>query len=105
MDGSRFDAWTRRQIGLVAGGLAATLLSVVDLRNSVEAKKLKCRKLKAPCQPKGKRTCCGKKRVCDIREGTDSTSCCKKLGASCVPGECCNFETGSGCVEGVCILI
>jgi hypothetical protein len=43
MDNSRFDAWTRRQFGLAAGGFAAALLGVV-LGAGTEAKKKRRRK-------------------------------------------------------------
>ena len=59
MDGTRFDAWTRRRFGAVAGGLAGSLLMLAG-HDDAEAKKKKkkCKKLGQPCQPGGKRKCC-----------------------------------------------
>jgi hypothetical protein len=34
MDEKRFDAWTRRQFGLGAGGLAASLLGVLGIEDA-----------------------------------------------------------------------
>jgi hypothetical protein len=38
MDGSQFDAWTRRRLGLAAGGLA-TSLAVLTATGSIAARK------------------------------------------------------------------
>lgn len=66
MDGSRFEAWTRRQFGLAVSGGAATLLG---LRASEDAaankthnrKRGRCRKAGQSCRHKGNCrncTCC-----------------------------------------------
>ncbi len=57
MDGSTFDAWTRRRFGLAAGGVLAALASL----HGASAKKKRgkrCKKLCAGCKPGGKRKCC-----------------------------------------------
>ena len=49
MDGSRFDAWTRRRFGLAAGGAIGSLLGLqIAGSDDAEAKKRKkrCRKLR-----------------------------------------------------------
>jgi hypothetical protein len=113
MDGSRFDAWTRRQFGYFIGGFASLFgLAAID---EVEAKKKhkhkkkkKCKKLLVTCG--GKKKCC-KGLTCDTRFGTTGTICCKPLQRPCTDaGECCNAFglcanvdglTGERCCTGV----
>ena len=107
MDGSQFDAWTRRRFGLLAGGFAAAALGVA-VTNDADAKKKRrrkkkkrCKKLGDTCTQGGKRACCKGTR-CDL-VGTDSilqTFCCHDEGGSCiVDTDCC---TGTNCIEGTC---
>ena len=105
MDGSDFDAWTRRRFGLAAGGLAPFLIGALtlgDVAAKTKNKKKRCKKLSQPCKPGGKRKCCGNLR-CDL-VGLDSiqqTFCCRTEGKSCSKEtDCC---TGLGCF-GTCQL-
>lgn len=98
MDGSRFDAWTRRRFGVVAGGLAGSLLALAG-RDDAEAKKRhkkKCKKLGDSCDPSGKRKCCHG-RLCGFPINDDSLNhCCRGGGDSCTP------EHQAECCTGVC---
>ncbi|MCC7021923.1 MAG: hypothetical protein IT338_03805 [Thermomicrobiales bacterium] len=94
MDGSRFDAWTRRRFGLAAGGLAASLLGLAGFEETeAKRKKKRCKKLNKPCKPKGKKKRCCKKLSCSAPFGAPDNHCCR-AGAN-VPcttataGECC----------------
>lgn len=85
MDGSRFDAWTRRKFGLVVGGgLAAALGATAD----VAGKKKRCKKFDTRCNPDSKRKCCTGLACQESASG--GNRCCKKLGTKCTDGsECC----------------
>jgi hypothetical protein len=107
MDGLQFDAWTRRRLGLMTGGFAATVLGL-GFSNDADAKKKRrrrkkkrCKKLGDTCTQGGKRKCCKGTR-CDL-VGFDSilqTFCCHDEGGSCTADtECCQ---GLGCFEGTC---
>ena len=103
MDGSQFDAWTRRQFGLTAGaGAAAGLLALLGLddaeakknknKNKNKNKKKKCRKLGQTCdQTKKKKKCCNDKQLCAQVEGLGSGNfCCKQLNQGCSnDDDCC----------------
>jgi hypothetical protein len=107
MDGSRFDAWTRRRFGIATGGVLASLLGGLAVEDA-EAKKhhkhkkhhkrkKRCLKLRASCTPGGKHKCCGdlKCRVDSVDEGVH-TVCCKTEGKHCDDtAECCS---GLGCL-------
>ena len=105
MDGSRFDAWTRRRFGLAAGGVVASLfgLSQLDIDDS-EAKKGKkrCRNLGQNCRTGGKRECCRKKGLsCQIfDEGSDARRCCRKGFEPCTGDEQCCSQS---CEGGQCL--
>lgn len=58
MDGSRFDAWTRRRFGLAAGGLAASLFGLLSLDGGNARKRKRKRKNKR--RKKGPPFCAGK---------------------------------------------
>lgn len=63
MDGSRFDAWTRRRVSLAAGTLLAGLTGIVPLPGLAKKgkkKKKKCKKPKVKCKKK----CCKAGQVC-----------------------------------------
>jgi hypothetical protein len=56
MDGSGFDAWTRRRFGVAAGGatvalLAGTRSATVAKKN--KKKKKRCKRIRAACSPGG----------------------------------------------------
>jgi hypothetical protein len=106
MDGTRFDAWTRRRFGLAAGGMAAFVL----FRDSPEAaagkkrrkkRKKRCKRLRAGCNPGGKRTCCGK-LTCSTYSPTGEVPprCCKQPGEPCAAfDECCS----QSCFQDACL--
>jgi hypothetical protein len=97
MDGSRFDAWTRRRFGVAAGGAAATLFGLASLSDAAAKKKRKkrpkrCRKLWATCSPRGRR-CCNRFKCRDVGDPDPEFRCCKLDGERCSgDDECC-----SGC--------
>ena len=63
MDGSRFDAWTRRKVGLGLGGLAATLLGAATGPETVARKKKP--KKKSACSRRTRQKCRRQGRVCE----------------------------------------
>jgi hypothetical protein len=84
MDGSRFDAWTRRSLGLAAGGLAAAMVSLTTPNAAGKKKKKEktCRKILETCSTTGSGpSCCGTLN-CDI-VGTTGLHCCLGLRSSC----------------------
>jgi hypothetical protein len=89
MDASRFDAWTRRRFGLLAGGSIATLAglsAIADSEAKKKKKKKKCKKSLKSCG--GKKKCC-KKLTCGDTLTNDSV-CCKPLQGTCTDQpECC----------------
>jgi hypothetical protein len=96
MDGSRFDAWTRRRFSFAAGGLAATLWGLLALEDTAakkkKTKKKRCKKLSQPCKQGGKRKCCGELRcrTTSLNAGIH-TFCCKTEGKPCQnESECCD---------------
>lgn len=97
MDGSRFDAWTRRRFGLVMGGGVASLLGLV-IGDGAEAKhgkgkhKKRCKKLKQGCQPSNKHKKCCKKQdlICGEILGLGGKHCCRKVQGECSDAsDCC----------------
>ena len=87
MDGSRFDAWTRRRFGSAAGSLAAVLLS----GNEAAAKKERKRCQKAGKTCGGKKRCCGQLRCAQTGEVNPVDRCCRHTeGGSCATSaDCC----------------
>ena len=96
MDGSSFDGWSRRRVGVAAGGLAGALLSLAGMGEIAAKKKKKkkkcCLAVRATCSSDSQ--CC-KGSVCGQREGIENISvCCVPDGQPCtnIPGsqlECC----------------
>jgi hypothetical protein len=84
MDGLRFDAWTRRRFGLLAGGGLAALLGALP-HSEPDAKKRRKRRpsKKRRCRRKANRTWCG---------GT-----CVRGG--CCPDKACGSDPGCECVR------
>jgi hypothetical protein len=91
MDGKIFDAWTRRRFGLVAGGLTASLLGMVQRENAEAGQ---CKDLREKC---GKRkTCCKKKNLkCGkVNDDLENKRCCRPVQGRCEDAnECCGGGT------------
>jgi hypothetical protein len=112
MDGSKFDAWTRRRVGLATGGAAAALFGLTrdgDIaarkrgKKKRTRKKNRCLRLGRSCQPGGRR-CCGQLE-CDqhLVNSGGGTFCCKTLGKPCtVNDDCC---APNACINGLCQLL
>lgn len=101
MNGSRFDAWTRRGLGLAAAGLVASLSGAPGFgATDAEAKKKRCRKLQQACKPgaRKKRCCKGQGLLCEIVVGLEGRHCCLGVGAACTEtADCCGFlDCGGG---------
>jgi hypothetical protein len=103
MDDTRFDAWTRRRVGLAAGGFVASLLALVGIEAEASKKKKKkkkkkdrCRKLGDFCTPGGKQVCCDNRRCGRPTGSTDATRCCHPGGVPCTAA------TAGSCCTGVC---
>ena len=100
MDGSRFDAWTRRRFGLAAGGLAGLLLG--GGLTDVEARRRRCRKdVGDPCKPGSRRRkCCKRNQGLQCRSDPPiDFRCCRKGGSDCTTAtasECCSRECRNG---------
>lgn len=96
MHSSRFDAWTRRRLGLATSGAVAAALGLAADAEPAAGRKRKrgkrkkrCKRFGAGCQPGRKRTCC-RGLACDEVSGASGFSCCKKLRARCAGDvECC----------------
>lgn len=96
MDGSYFDAWTRRRIGMVAGGVFAGALGLIERVDGAakkrKNKKRRCRKLGKTCQKSDKQKCCGSLKCDTISfEPSTQTRCCKTIDQPCSDNlDCCN---------------
>ena len=96
MDGPRFDAWTRRRFGLLAGGVAAALLrlSAADAADARQRKKKpRCRPLRFECNDKNRHKRCCPGLFCAEVEGLgDTDRCCQAYRSPCRDdSECCGF--------------
>lgn len=105
MDGSRFDAWTRRRFGLAAGRLTGSLVGVGVLRDNAEAKKKgkkdSCRTLNQSCKLTGKRACCKKGGLsCQLPVvGVGGRACCLPGNKPCQrDNDCCSEQ----CTDNLC---
>lgn len=93
MDGVWFDRWTRRRVGLVAGGVVAALKGRSG-RDGVAAgkrRKKRCKRLGDRCTQGSKRKCCNGLR-CDLTfDSSPDAVCCKREGELCdAESECCH---------------
>jgi hypothetical protein len=85
MDGERFDSWTRRRVGTVAGGVLATLLLGTATSIPVDAKK---KGKKGGKKKGGKKKCGSGQKLCD---------------AQCIPqADCCNDSDCNRCAREIC---
>jgi hypothetical protein len=107
MDGSRFDAWTRRRFGLATGGLATLVAGLYAAASGFAKKKRKrrCKKLGfSNCKTSGKRRRCCKGLGCDRPGMSLVRHCCLPIRRLCDdtvedPQQCCGetvCETISG---------
>jgi hypothetical protein len=87
MDGSGFDAWTRRRFGRAAGAAAAALVGLSGLGETGAAAGGRCRKVTRACSQR--KPCCGD-LTCGgsvIREGR---FCCRRGPLRCRDSkDCC----------------
>ena len=100
MDGSRFDAWTRRRFGLAAGGLAGTLFALVAPDDAVlskrgKKKKKRCKRAGQGCTSGKRRKCCPHLVCQSIEARGGAKLCCREVGGSC------SLETEE-CCSGLC---
>jgi hypothetical protein len=98
MDGSHFDAWTRRRFGVAAGGLAGSLLAQAGTPGAEakkgKKKKKKCGKLNASCNQNKKTCCCGYE--CFEPNG-GGARCCRTVGfPAASAGDCCSARIELG---------
>jgi hypothetical protein len=97
MDGSRFDAWTRRKFGLALGDGVAFLVGLGQLDDAAakkkkRKKKKRCKKLTRTCTPGAKKRCCKGLR-CDRVEFADDHRCCRRTQTACTSDDqCCRAQ-------------
>ena len=92
MDALRFDAWTRRRVGLAAGGVIASLLAPLSPREGMARKKneeKRCTRVGRRCRRI--RDCCGS-LACEPIDGVSGQRCCRQQFANCSrEADCCGF--------------
>jgi hypothetical protein len=101
MDGSQFDAWTRRRFGRAAGGVAGVLLARGGAPDAEAQKKRGCKKLGDSCKPGARRKCCKDQGLQCRPDDLGQHRCCRKGGTSCSvasQAKCCSGE----CIGGLC---
>jgi hypothetical protein len=103
MDGSRFDAWTRRNFGVAAGGALAGLLALAGRHDAeaqvTEPEAKNCRKNGQTCdQTRRGQECCNDNNLCAQIAGEGSnTFCCKQVGGTCRRNsDCCGLNRCGG---------
>jgi hypothetical protein len=109
LDGTRFDAWTRRRFGLMTGGAIASTLGLAGLldadakkknnKNKNKNKKKKCKKLQQSCdQSKKNKKCCNKNQLCaQVSHLGSGNHCCKQRGSGCSEdADCCGNDRCGG---------
>lgn len=104
MDGTRFDAWTRRRFGLATGGAVASVLGLMGLddaeakkknKNKNKKKKKKCKKLGQGCDiTVKKKKCCSSSQLCaQVSHLGSGLFCCKQHDDSCSRDQdCCGND-------------
>lgn len=107
MDGSRFDRWTRRRIGLVASGLGTSLLAQVIPTTTAAAKRKKkpkqnafgCLDIGKPCRGKDARCCSGRCQGKKPKNGEkDKSTCVAHHVGPCTPAQDdCVVDMGTYC--------
>ena len=126
MDEKRFDAWTRRQFGLGAGGLAASLLGVLGIEDAESEPRQHKNKGKHNGRNRGKHNGKNKGKHNGKHKGngpkckkagtggckTSRPDCCAGLTCQAVPGfggvRCCadpgaSCSRDQQCCSGVCV--
>ncbi len=111
MDGSRFDAWTRRRFGVVAAaaitgwlGLAARDGTVAKRKKAPkQRRKRQCEKLNTKCNPGNDRKLCCAAMACGLVPELGGHHCCQqRYGACGVDADCCNNLVCTGGSGGFC---
>ncbi len=97
MDGSQFDAWTRRGFGAAAGGLAGSLLAMAAIPGAkAKKKKRKCKKLNDTCNDGKKKCCCGFE-CREVLNNNGGRRCCRAVGFPAESAqECCTNKLELG---------
>lgn len=113
MDGSHFDAWTRRRFGAAAVGVAAGLLGL-GARDDAEARRKKkkkrrkkrtldCEGLRTRCNPHNTRELCCGGLACGVVAGLEGHRCCRLRYSDCLSNDdCCNNLRCVGSDPGYC---
>lgn len=92
MNGSRFDQWTRRRVGLAMGAFAGSLLSLDDGDHAAAKKKHKkvCQKVTHECQNGSKKKGCCSGLHCEPNQILGGDRCCWHSQQPCSLGtQCC----------------
>jgi hypothetical protein len=101
MDAERFDAWTRRRVGLAVASAFGALIGLAAAPEAGAAKKMRCRKVGRGC--KSKKQCCAKLKCVEYQD-SGRRLCCRKAGGACTRREdCCGFLSCD--TDGVCRAI
>ena len=104
MDGSRFDLWTRRRLGRIAGGIAATIFGWATSADAAAKKKRRrkkkrkegtsCKAANEACMSAGE--CCSGN--CANLPSSEA-KVCRQISCSSASGPC---ETHGDCCSGGC---
>ena len=112
MDETRFDRWTRRQLGRATGGVVTVLLGLgaggdVNAKNKHRAR---CRKPAQSCRSSGKKQRCCRGLQCEVFGMSRERHCCQPVRSHCSSAlQCCspfdcqeiNFVSGTHCCGGL----
>jgi hypothetical protein len=105
MDGTRFDLWTRRRLGLLAGGSLAVLFGLTGRdaaarkrkrRKKKRKSKTVCRRIRDDCSAAPGEDCCGD-LICNDNSCVGDPICVRDEGGSC--RDICDCRLGLQCSE------
>ena len=115
MDGSRFDAWTRRRFGGAVVGALATMLAAAAgqeaaakshqrkgkrKRSKPRFRSRKCEPHRTSCNPRNERRLCCSPLACGQVPELGGYHCCARRFQPCtLDSDCCNNTV---CRDGVC---
>lgn len=93
MDGSRFDALTRRRFGVTTAGVIGAALgwsTALDGAAGKKRRRKRCRRVLQACRPGAQRKRCCKRLRC-AEDGAGDHRCCRPVQAACqAESDCCN---------------